>query len=350
MRQVVWTLALALTLTAPSIAQTEEPKTGEGSKAAEATWIADYDKAVEQAKKEKKDLLVDFTGSDWCGWCIKLHEEVFAHDEFTQAVTKDYVLVALDFPQAEDIKAKVPNPARNAELGEKFGIQGYPTILLVTVDGEVYGRTGYQPGGPVKYVEHLKEKGTAGKKAVAESKELTKTYAAAADKDKPAMIEKAMEKLAALEDGTPGAEALVAIVKDAFKLDADNKAGLKLKAVKALVKSGKADAEVRAAAKALDPKNENGLLEMCVLAECQSVQSKEAAIAALKSIADLDALGPIKDKETAKILYINAASWNMRAANDKAEAKKWAKKAKEHAGDDERLNKFLDSILEDEAK
>lgn len=122
-----------------------------------ATWYADYDEAVKVAEAEGKDLLVDFTGSDWCGWCIRLHNEVFQHETFWKAAQEDFVLVALDFPRSEEARAKVPNPGRNNELKTLHGIRGFPTVLLMTPEGDVYGRTGYQRGGAEPYVKHLHE-------------------------------------------------------------------------------------------------------------------------------------------------------------------------------------------------
>ncbi len=66
--------------------------------AADAVWLTDLDEGMKVAKAEKKAILVDFTGSDWCGWCIRLKKEVFDQREFA-AVTKDFVLVELDYPQ-----------------------------------------------------------------------------------------------------------------------------------------------------------------------------------------------------------------------------------------------------------
>ena len=133
------------------------------------------------AVAEGKDLLVDFTGSDWCGWCIKLHDEVFEHDIWMEGAQKDYILVALDFPRAEEIKAKVPNPERNEELQAKYGVRGFPTILMMTSDGEVYGRTGYQAGGPEKYLEHMAELRADGRKALKMSKRIQGAFEAAGD-------------------------------------------------------------------------------------------------------------------------------------------------------------------------
>ena len=62
-------------------------------------WTHDFEAAKKQAADENKDLLIDFIGSDWCGWCIKLNEEVFSHDEFKTGVKDKYVLVELDYPK-----------------------------------------------------------------------------------------------------------------------------------------------------------------------------------------------------------------------------------------------------------
>ena len=118
-------------------------------------WFTDLDEAKAVAAKENKPLLVDFTGSDWCGFCIKLHAEVFDKPEFEE-FAKNYVLVELDFPN------KKPQPeaekAKNKAIQAKFAVSGFPTILLLDAKtGEAYGRqSGYGPGtGPKAYLEKL---------------------------------------------------------------------------------------------------------------------------------------------------------------------------------------------------
>ena len=106
---------------------------------AKVTWLTDLDAAKAQGIKENKPLLVDFTGSDWCPPCIQLHKVVFESAEFA-AVASKYVLVELDYPrktsQAPELKAK------NAELSKKFGISGFPTVLLIDAkSGDVFGKT-----------------------------------------------------------------------------------------------------------------------------------------------------------------------------------------------------------------
>ena len=102
-------------------------------------WLTDLEAAKAQGVKENKPVLVDFTGSDWCPPCIQLHKVVFQSAEFA-AVASKYVLVELDYPrktpQAPELKAK------NAELSKKFGISGFPTVLLIDAkSGEVFGKT-----------------------------------------------------------------------------------------------------------------------------------------------------------------------------------------------------------------
>ena len=117
-------------------------------------WINDFEKAKEIAAKENKDILMDFTGSDWCGWCIKLRDEVFSKSHFKTEAPKKFVLLELDFPRDKSkMTKKVIN--QNDELAKKYNIKGYPTIILANAKGEPYAQTGYQEGGPEKYIEHL---------------------------------------------------------------------------------------------------------------------------------------------------------------------------------------------------
>ena len=127
-----------------------------GSFAAEAqelVWETNVTKTMAISNETKKPLLLFFTGSDWCGWCIRLQKEVLRTPEFAAWAKENVVLVELDYPrkapQTADIKKQ------NNELQMAFGIQGFPTIILanaITKDGKVnfegIGSTGYVAGGP----------------------------------------------------------------------------------------------------------------------------------------------------------------------------------------------------------
>ena len=110
-----------------------------------ADWMTDYNKALAMSKKTGKPILADFTGSDWCGWCIKLKQEVFSKPEFNAWAKKNVILLELDYPRKAQPAAL---KAQNAKLAEKYQIQGYPTILFLGSKGQVIGKYGYDRGGP----------------------------------------------------------------------------------------------------------------------------------------------------------------------------------------------------------
>lgn len=119
-------------------------------------WSDDFEASLKKAAAKEKDVLVDFTGSDWCGWCIKLKKEVFSKEEFLDGVKDGYVLVEIDYPKKKS-KLTPETIAQNKELAERYPVSGYPTILLLDTKGVPFAKTGYRKGGPEAYVSHLKE-------------------------------------------------------------------------------------------------------------------------------------------------------------------------------------------------
>ena len=117
-------------------------------------WMTDFEAAKVKAKAENKPMLLDFTGSDWCVWCIKLDKEVFGEAAFKDYAAAELVLVELDFPEGKGQSAQLK--AQNEALAKQYGVLRFPTILLLSPDGELIEKTTYQPGGPEAYVEHIK--------------------------------------------------------------------------------------------------------------------------------------------------------------------------------------------------
>lgn len=117
-------------------------------------WEENLETALQKAKTENKAVLVNFTGSDWCQWCIRLSDEVFSKPEFEEYAEQNLILVRLDFPRS--IEQSAETKMYNNQLAQRYGIQGFPTILLFNSQGQMVLQTGYQPGGPVTYVNHLK--------------------------------------------------------------------------------------------------------------------------------------------------------------------------------------------------
>lgn len=100
-----------------------------------AGWSTDLEKAFAQAKKEKKQVLVEFTGSDWCPPCITMRKNVFSKKEFVSAASKKFILVELDFPNGdEELKNK------NGPYAEKYKIDSFPTVILFGADGKEFSR------------------------------------------------------------------------------------------------------------------------------------------------------------------------------------------------------------------
>lgn len=98
-------------------------------------WGEDLEKGLEQAKKENKAVLVEFTGSDWCPPCMMMRKQVFSKKSFVEKASKDFVLVELDFPKKDKELAK-----KNQPLAEKYKIEGYPTVILLNAEGKEFDR------------------------------------------------------------------------------------------------------------------------------------------------------------------------------------------------------------------
>lgn len=131
------------------------------SNAQDLVWNTDIVKATAESKKSKKPILLFFTGSDWCGWCIKLQKEVFTTDTFKKWAKENVVLLELDFPRKNEQSDETRN--HNYQIQQVFKVRGYPTIWFATAqnnEGKVeftsIGTLGYVAGGPVKWIESAK--------------------------------------------------------------------------------------------------------------------------------------------------------------------------------------------------
>ena len=119
-------------------------------------WMHDFEAAKKKATEEKKDLLIDSTGSDWCPPCKDLSARILSQDSFKTAAGKNYILVELDFPNDKSGMTK-ETIAQNDTLAASYGIEGFPTILLTDAQGRPFGQTGHRKGTPEQYLEHLAE-------------------------------------------------------------------------------------------------------------------------------------------------------------------------------------------------
>jgi thioredoxin-related protein len=143
-------------LRAAKLAKTRQNPTATLSekRVSELPWATDLPKALEQAKAENKIVLLDFTGSDWCVWCIKFDDDVLSQPEFASYAKTNLVMIMLDFPNA--IKQTEAQKKSNQELQAKFKVDGFPTYVALTPDGKEIGRqVGYLAGGPPAFIAEL---------------------------------------------------------------------------------------------------------------------------------------------------------------------------------------------------
>ncbi|MEM9226600.1 MAG: thioredoxin family protein [Verrucomicrobiota bacterium] len=125
------------------------------AQAGDAAWGDNFEAAVEKAKEENKPILMDFTGSDWCGWCVRLDKEVFSQSAFKDYAADNLVLMEIDFPRDKILTDKVKE--QNNALKRKYGIRGYPTLILLSPDEKILWKGGYMPGGPDAMIAELKK-------------------------------------------------------------------------------------------------------------------------------------------------------------------------------------------------
>ena len=192
---------------------------GKATGASVAEWTDDFEAAKNLATSEGKDLLLHFTGSDWCPWCIKLHKEVLSQELFKKESPKHFVLVEVDFPR----KKKQPEKVReqNQELETVYQVEGFPTIILTDSQGRPYARTGYREGGPDNFLHHLNELLSIKLKRDA----LFKEAASAQGAEKAKLLDQALNYLQS--SGIENLNEYIDIIDNIIENDRDNALGLK---------------------------------------------------------------------------------------------------------------------------
>ena len=219
-RSLIFVLALALLTNITTAQVWATPNDG---------FITDMEAAVEEAKEQDKDILLLFTGSDWCPPCKMLEGEVFSQQEFLDGVSEEFVLVTLDFPKNKQLAPELKE--QNDSMAAKFSITSYPTVIMVDQDLKPFAFSGYRSGGPENYI-----------KLMTESRQLRikrdENLAAAADKtgdERAKLLDAAISGL-----GEDTASIYYSdIVEEIVKLDKDNSLGLRGKW------NADADAEMR---------------------------------------------------------------------------------------------------------
>lgn len=121
--------------------------------ALDSTWLEDLDQAKIIAHQNNKHIFVDFSGSDWCHWCIKMEEEILNTPEFRNFAAENLVLVSVDFPKRK--KQSEEQIQRNENLARQYAVRGFPSVAILDPEGNLVTMTGYRRGGATSYVAYL---------------------------------------------------------------------------------------------------------------------------------------------------------------------------------------------------
>ena len=221
---------------APDSLPASKPVTAAGG------WITDYQQAKQQAKAEGKDLLLDFTGSDWCVWCIRLRKEVFDNPSFQKKAPLAFVLLEVDFPRAK--KQSDALREQNQKLRQAFAVQGYPTVYLADAEGRPYARTGYDEVGPEIYLVRLVEL----REKIRKKRDAA--FQQAAEAEGPERARYLAAGLAALQPAIP-LDDYLPVIDEILRLDPEDKQGLRTRYTQ-VKKRIALDAAMRALSQQLD--------------------------------------------------------------------------------------------------
>ena len=154
-KALIITLALGLGLLTACDKSRQATTPTAQAKSATVAWMDDFEKAKAEAAALKRPILAYFTGSDWCGWCVKLKSEALDTEPFAAFAKDNLVLFEADFPRGKELSEKVK--AQNEDLAGWYRVNGFPTLFLLSAEGKILAETGYQEGGAEAYVAHLKE-------------------------------------------------------------------------------------------------------------------------------------------------------------------------------------------------
>ena len=180
-------------------------------------WLTDMDAARKEAAEQEKNLMIEFTGSDWCAPCMQLRANVLTKPDFQQEARKNFVLLELDYPRRKEQSAEVK--AANRKLAEQYGVTSFPTIVFADASGKPFG--GFVGGRPREDVMKAMQDALKNKEALqAAEAEVAK---ASTDEAKVAALMEVL-KLAPKDYVDNFYGDVKAEIK---KLDKDDKSGLK---------------------------------------------------------------------------------------------------------------------------
>ena len=278
-------------------------------------WYDNLNEARRVAQRDGKHLLIDFTGSGWCVYCKRLHEEVFTKPAFHDAVMDSFVCVTLDFDEQLAARRDRPHPEQSDQLREALGIVGLPTVALMSTKGVVYDQLEYQQGGAAPFVQGLEAAYDRASFLEEKVPLLASGIARAKSAEDAAKVADDATLLLSQAGAHPLATPLIPLVKAVLKRP-DLKPERERAAIAALSAAEVVDDELIQRAFELDPANAEGLPEAALAGAFRGLSDPERARDLIAKSSALLRAGASKDVAVAAQLYGDCAFYSSRLLKD----------------------------------
>jgi thioredoxin-related protein len=119
-------------------------------------WQTNFEEAKKQAQASNKNIILVFSGSDWCAPCIKLDKEIFKSEEFISYSNEHFILLKADFPRKKQNALSEQQQEINRQLAENYNKNGFfPFVVTLSPTGKVLGQMGYEKITPTEYINKL---------------------------------------------------------------------------------------------------------------------------------------------------------------------------------------------------
>ena len=119
-------------------------------------WNYNFEDAKALAKEQNKDIVIIFSGSDWCAPCIRLDKNIWQSDAFKKEATEKWILVKANFPRKKANQLSEEQETHNRNLAEKYNVEGsFPLVVLLDKDGKVLGKMGFKNVAPEEYIKMM---------------------------------------------------------------------------------------------------------------------------------------------------------------------------------------------------
>ncbi|NHN25878.1 thioredoxin family protein [Flavobacterium jejuense] len=119
-------------------------------------WKYNFEEAKELARMQDKNIVLIFSGSDWCAPCIKLDKNIWQSEAFKKESTEKWILVKANFPRKKANQLSEEQEAHNRSLAEKYNVEGsFPLVVLLDKEGKVLGKMGFKNVAPEEYIKMM---------------------------------------------------------------------------------------------------------------------------------------------------------------------------------------------------